>query len=54
MVLPQIFRKLFRRKNVLDKVYWPYGVIACQPKILRPWYRLNFKFMYFIRYTFFN
>lgn len=54
MILPQIGRMIFGKKYALDKVYWPYGVIAYQPKILRPWYRSNYKFMYFIRYTFFK
>jgi len=54
MIIPQIGRMIFGKKYALDKVYWPYGVIAYQPKMLRPWYRFNYKLMYFIRYTFFK
>lgn len=53
-VLPRIFRKMFRKKYALDRVYWPYGTIAYQNRMIRPWYRLNYKFMYFIRYKFYK
>ena len=42
MLIPRIFRKLFgiKRANA-GELFWPCGVIAFCPAILRPWYRMN-------------
>ena len=42
MLIPRIFRKLFKiKKASAGELFWPYGVIAFCPAILRPWYRFN-------------
>ena len=42
MILHRIFNKLFGKKQSGEsELFWPYGVIAFCPKIIRPWYRFN-------------
>lgn len=41
MILPRIFGKIFKRMNKKPELFWPEGVIASCPKLLRPWYRIN-------------
>lgn len=51
MLFPRIFNKLFKRKTTPQPILWTYGVIAYQPKILRPWYRLNIKLVSYLSFT---
>ena len=42
MLVVRVIRKLFKIKKAgAGELFWPYGVIAFRPAILRPWYRLN-------------
>ena len=42
LFFPRLLRKLFRMKKPnAHELFWPYGVIAFRPAILRPWYRFN-------------
>ncbi len=42
MLIPRIFRKLFKIKKAnATELFWPYGVVAFRPAMLRPWYRIN-------------
>lgn len=51
MIFPRVFRKVFKKKNTeKTNLFWPYGVVVYQPKILRPWYRLNLKIWDTLRY----
>lgn len=50
MIHYRVFRKLFRRgKSDSYKLFWPFGVVAFCPKILRPWYRFNILTMAFLK-----
>lgn len=53
MFLPCLFRKIFHfNTETPSRLYWPYGVINCCSKILRPWYRLNVMAWDFVRFVF--
>ncbi len=42
MIFSRIIGKIFKRKNKKQpELFWPEGVIASCPAILRPWYRMN-------------
>ena len=44
MLVIRIFKKLLKiKKGNAGELFWPYGVIAFCPAILRPWYRFNVK-----------
>ena len=44
MLVIRVFRKLLKtKKGNAGELFWPYGVIAFCPAILRPWYRFNVK-----------
>ena len=44
MLIPRIYRKLFKQKKKnSEELFWPYGVIAFCPALLRFWYRANVK-----------
>ncbi len=50
MIHYRVFRKLFGKKRSDGyKLFWPFGVIAFCPKILRPWYRFNILTMAFLK-----
>ena len=50
MIIPRIFNKILRRKKTTEPLFWPYAIVVFQPKILRPWYRLNLFVWYLISY----
>ena len=52
MLIPRLFKFVFGKKKKNNPIFWPYGVIAFQPKVLRPWYRLNIMIWDFLRFTF--
>ena len=44
MLFPRILKKLFKLRIAEEgELFWPYGVIAFCPAILRPWYRFNIR-----------
>ncbi len=43
MILPRVFGMIFGKKKERVNLYWPYGVIAFEPKIIRPGQRFNIK-----------
>ena len=51
LILNRVFKKLLGKKQSgKSQLFWPYGVIAHCPKIVRPWYRLNVLFGDYLKF----
>lgn len=50
MIIGRVLRKLLGKKQSGEaQLFWPYGVVALCPKILRPWYRFNITLWDFLK-----